>query len=139
MNWILLVGFCFFLNFPKAVAANVTFDVEPHSEAALVDVRAVQGHGLSGDILIQVSLTSPVVREEQLAAANGLLNLVLFIYLSDLTVDLDLVLVRKRGTNRRNDSQKRSFEYRALLARTSTVASSQVVSGTAPFVKLFVF
>jgi len=54
-----------------AVAPNVTFDVEPHSEAALVDVRAVQGHGLSGDILIQVSLTSPVVREEQLAAANG--------------------------------------------------------------------
>jgi hypothetical protein len=32
-------------------------------------VKSVQGHGLSGDILVKVSLTSPVVREEQLAAA----------------------------------------------------------------------
>lgn len=32
-------------------------------------VKSVQGHGLTGDILVKVSLTSPVVREEQLAAA----------------------------------------------------------------------
>ena len=32
-------------------------------------VKSVQGHGLSGDISVKVSLTSPVVREEQLAAA----------------------------------------------------------------------
>lgn len=32
-------------------------------------MKSVQGHGLSGDILVKVSLTSPVVREEQLAAA----------------------------------------------------------------------
>nr|CAG4638329.1 EOG090X037N [Cyclestheria hislopi] len=54
-----------------AVASSVTFNVEPRPADALVDVKAVQGHGLSGDILVQVSLTSPVVREEQLAAANG--------------------------------------------------------------------
>nr|CAG4650025.1 EOG090X037N [Sida crystallina] len=53
----------------SAVASSVTFTVEPHPEAAMVDVKAVQGHGLSGDILVQVALTSPVVREEQLAAA----------------------------------------------------------------------
>lgn len=32
-------------------------------------VKSVQGHGLAGDILVKVSLTSLVVREEQLAAA----------------------------------------------------------------------
>ncbi len=36
---------------------------------AVVMVKSVQGHGLPGDILVKVSLTSPVVREEQLAAA----------------------------------------------------------------------
>merc|ERR1712071_131267 len=56
-----------------AVAAAITFNVEPRAEEALVEVKSMQGHGLSGDIIVQVSLTSPVVREEQLAAAaaNG--------------------------------------------------------------------
>jgi len=55
-----------------AVAAAITFSVEPRPDEALVEVKSVQGHGLSGDIIVRVSLTSPVVREEQLAAAaNG--------------------------------------------------------------------
>ena len=38
-------------------------------------MKSVQGHGLSGEIVVKVSLTSPVVREEQLAAAaNGSFN-----------------------------------------------------------------
>ena len=47
--------------------------MKQHSEGeAYVDVRATQGHGLPGNIFVQVSLTSPVVREEQLAGgANG--------------------------------------------------------------------
>ena len=55
------------------MAAAITFNVEPRAEEALVEVKSMQGHGLSGDIIVQVSLTSPVVREEQLAAAaaNG--------------------------------------------------------------------
>jgi len=43
--------------------------VETHPNEAVVMVKSVQGHGLPGDILVKVSLTSPVVREEQLAAA----------------------------------------------------------------------
>lgn len=59
----------------QAVAAAITFSVEPRPDEALVEVKSVQGHGLSGDIIVRVSLTSPVVREEQLAAAaNGSLN-----------------------------------------------------------------
>jgi len=54
------------------VAAAITFNVEPRPDEALVEVKSVQGHGLSGEIVVKVSLTSPVVREEQLAAAaNG--------------------------------------------------------------------
>lgn len=53
----------------QAVAPSVTFTVHPQPDQAFVQVRAIQGHGLTGDIVIKVSLTSPVVREEQLAAA----------------------------------------------------------------------
>jgi len=51
------------------VASSVTFTVEPFPDDALVQVKAVQAHNLSGDISVQIALTSPVVREEQLAAA----------------------------------------------------------------------
>lgn len=47
----------------------MTFTVDPQPNHSLVQVKSVQGHGLSGDIVVKVSLTSPVVREEQLAAA----------------------------------------------------------------------
>lgn len=53
----------------QAVAPSVTFQVEPRPEEALVLVKSVQGHGLSGEICVKVLLTSTVVREEQLAAA----------------------------------------------------------------------
>jgi zinc finger RNA-binding protein len=53
----------------KVVAPSITFNVETLPNEAVVMVKSVQGHGLSGDILVKVSLTSPVVREEQLAAA----------------------------------------------------------------------
>nr|CAG4650831.1 EOG090X037N [Simocephalus serrulatus] len=53
----------------SAVAPSITFSVETLPNEAFVLVKSVQGHGLSGDILVKVSLTSPVVREEQLAAA----------------------------------------------------------------------
>ena len=56
----------------QAVAPSGTFSVEPHPDAAQVDVKANNGHGLAGEVLVQVVLTSPVVREEQLALANGL-------------------------------------------------------------------
>ncbi len=61
-NW---VSFFFF----QAVAPSVSFNVDTLPNEAVVMVKSVQGHGLSGDILVKVSLTSPVVREEQLAAA----------------------------------------------------------------------
>nr|CAG4641552.1 EOG090X037N [Eurycercus lamellatus] len=55
------------------VAPTVAFTVSPFPDQAFVEVKSIQGHGLSGDIVVKVSLTSPVVREEQLAAAaaNG--------------------------------------------------------------------
>ena len=53
----------------QAVAPSITFNVETPPNEAFVLVKSVQGHGLSGDIIVKVSLTSPVVREEQLAAA----------------------------------------------------------------------
>ncbi|KAK4024696.1 hypothetical protein OUZ56_010118 [Daphnia magna] len=53
----------------KVVAPSITFNVETLPNEAVVMVKSVQGHGLAGDILVKVSLTSLVVREEQLAAA----------------------------------------------------------------------
>ncbi|KAK4026822.1 hypothetical protein OUZ56_015848 [Daphnia magna] len=53
----------------SVVAPSITFNVETLPNEAVVMVKSVQGHGLAGDILVKVSLTSPVVREEQLAAA----------------------------------------------------------------------
>nr|CAG4649186.1 EOG090X037N [Scapholeberis mucronata] len=53
----------------SAVAPSITFVVETQPNEAFVLVKSVQGHGLPGDITVKVSLTSPVVREEQLAAA----------------------------------------------------------------------
>ena len=47
----------------------MAFVVDPFPDEAFVQVKSTQGHGLSGDIIVKVSLTSPVVREEQLAAA----------------------------------------------------------------------
>ena len=67
----------------KAVAPSVTFEVEPFPNEAFVQVKSTQGHGIAGDVVVKVSLTSPVVREEQLAAAaaasvcNGTLKIFL--------------------------------------------------------------
>ena len=61
----------------------MTFVVEPFPNEAYVQVKSIQGHGIAGDVIVKVSLTSPVVREEQLAAAaaasvcNGMLNILL--------------------------------------------------------------
>nr|CAG4647758.1 EOG090X037N [Moina brachiata] len=55
---------------PQAVAPSVTFAVEPQPEEAHVLVKS-SGHALN-EVTIKVSLTSPVVREEQLAAAAAL-------------------------------------------------------------------
>lgn len=53
--------------------------MEPSPEEALVVVKSVQGHGLSDEIIVKVSLTSPVVREEQLAAAAAANGSFLFV------------------------------------------------------------
>ena len=61
----------------------MTFVVEPFPNEAYVQVKSIQGHGIAGDVIVKVSLTSPVVREEQLAAAaaasvcNGMLKILL--------------------------------------------------------------
>jgi zinc finger RNA-binding protein len=86
-----------------AVAANVTYVVEPRPDEALVEVKSIQGHGLSGDIVISVSLTSPVVREEQLAAvASG-------------TVDVDMTEISPTKEGRLNT--KDCLHALALLRR----------------------
>lgn len=70
-------------------------------------VKSVQGHGLSGDILVKVSLTSPVVREEQLAAAaatagatNGsaLSGAFLYLYYLFVCISDDLNCARFQAT-----------------------------------------
>ncbi|KZR99281.1 putative Zinc finger RNA-binding protein, partial [Daphnia magna] len=53
----------------SVVAPSITFNVETLPNEAVVMVKSGQGHGLAGDILVKVSLTSLVVTEEQLAAA----------------------------------------------------------------------
>ena len=54
----------------------VTFTVDPFPDQALLQVRIIQGHRLTGDIVITVSFSSPlVIFEEQLAsAADGVKN-----------------------------------------------------------------
>nr|CAG4640720.1 EOG090X037N [Eulimnadia texana] len=58
-------------NHLTAVAQGITFTVSPVVDEAAMEVRAVQGHGLSGELVVKVSLTSPVVREEQLAGGDA--------------------------------------------------------------------
>ena len=114
----------------KAVAPSVTFTVDPQPNHALVQVKAVQGHGLSGDIIVKVSLTSPVVREEQLAAAasscaNGT-NC--FLLLSSEPSELFLFFFRKwRCWHER--VERGPLEHQRLSARSGSASSCQVVSG----------
>ena len=48
-----------------------TFTVDPFPNQALVQVRVIQGHHLTGDIVITVSFTSPLMNfEDQLDSAT---------------------------------------------------------------------
>ena len=92
------------------MAPSVTFAVEPRADEAHVLVKSSQGHALDGEVTIKVSLTSPVVREEQLAAAAAAAASG-----ADFTSDIDMTDVSMGKEGRLN--AKDCLHALALLRR----------------------